>query len=95
MVQVQNVLKEIGAEKIPQLLVFNKLDALAPDQLPLRQEDHMPVDGVQTPRVFVSARNGQGLALLRTRLAEIAGGTTAKDHDPAPPQAPLLDRDAL
>ena len=71
--QVQRVLKEIGAQDVPQLLVFNKTDALAPDQQPLRLVDDYEIDGVQTPRVFVSAKSLQGLAELRQKLSSIVG----------------------
>jgi GTP-binding protein HflX len=70
--QVQRVLKEIGADQIPQLLVFNKIDALESDQQPVRVEDDYEVDGVQTPRIFVSAKSLSGIAALRQRLASIA-----------------------
>ncbi len=69
MAQVQLVLAEIGASDIPQLLVFNKIDALPPDAQPLRVEDTFEVEGLQVPRVFVSARNLTGIAVLRERLA--------------------------
>lgn len=95
MTQVQKVLQEIGAEHIPQLLVFNKIDALSPEQSPLRNEDFMDVDGVQTPRIFVSARSGQGLAALRARLAQIALLQTQHPGDAVATQTPLPDRDAL
>lgn len=67
--QVQQVLKEIGADGIPQLLVFNKMDALDSEHQPLKQEDEFEIDGKQIPRIFVSAWNGAGLPLLRQRLA--------------------------
>ena len=67
--QVQRVLAEIGAQDIPQLLVFNKTDALAPELQPLRLVDTYEMDGVQTPRVFVSAKGLQGLAELRQALS--------------------------
>ena len=70
--QVQSVLKEIGADGIPQLLVFNKIDALDAEHQPLRLEDEFEIDGVQTPRIFVSARDALGLPALRKRLADIA-----------------------
>lgn len=70
--QVQAVLKEIGADDIPQLLVFNKVDAIAPDAQPLRMEDTYDVEGLQTPRLFVSARSLLGIPLLRQKLADIA-----------------------
>lgn len=70
--QVQTVLKEIGAEHVRQLLVFNKLDALTPEAQPLRAEDTYELEGVQIPRVFVSARSLEGVSLLRQRLTSIA-----------------------
>jgi GTP-binding protein HflX len=73
--QVQRVLTEIGAQDIPQLLVFNKIDALPADQQPLRVLDEYEIDGVQTPRVFVSARNALGLTELRQALSAIVGAT--------------------
>nr|WP_315464200.1 GTPase HflX [uncultured Rhodoferax sp.] len=74
--QVQAVLKEIGAGDIPQLLVFNKVDAISLDAQPLRLEDTYDIEGLQTPRIFVSARNLTGMPLLRQKLAEITKSTT-------------------
>ena len=73
--QVQQVLAEIGAEGIPQLLVFNKTDALPPEQRPLKLVDEYEVDGVQTPRVFVSARKLEGLAELRQQLSAVVAAS--------------------
>ena len=70
--QVQSVLKEIGADGIPQLLVFNKIDALDAEHQPLKLEDEFEIDGIQTPRIFVSARDASGLQGLRKRLSDIA-----------------------
>lgn len=67
--QVQKVLGEIGASDIPQLLVFNKLDALPPDQRPPHLQDRYEVSGHLLPRLFVSARSGEGLESLRQTLA--------------------------
>ena len=72
MAEVQRVLREIGADGVPQVLVFNKVDALPSEQRPLQQVDHFDVDGVSVPRVFVSARSGEGLSQLRTLLANRA-----------------------
>jgi len=72
--QVQRVLVEIGAEKLPQILVFNKIDAIAESRLPLQMHDAFEIDGQQTPRVFLSAQAGIGLAQLRSLLARAAGG---------------------
>ncbi len=84
--QVQRVLKEIDADGIPQLLVFNKVDALDSDHQPSRWEDEFEIDGVRTPRIFVSAKESIGLALLRQRLARIASkpAQTAPDTLQAP-----------
>jgi len=68
-VEVQRVLREIGAENVPQLLVFNKTDALAPEQLPRQWSDVFDLEGTRVPRVFASARTGTGLAELRRLLA--------------------------
>ena len=74
--QVQRVLAEIGASDIPQILVFNKLDALEKNCWPLHLEDIFEIDGVQTPRIFVSARDAIGLAALRQHLAITIAGLT-------------------
>ncbi len=70
--QVQMVLAEIGAQDIPQLLVFNKIDNLDTPHQPLQVQDLYDLDGVPTPRIFVSARNLTGLPELRQMLAQIA-----------------------
>src|SRR5690606_13853116 len=67
--EVQRVLHEIGAAEVPQLLVFNKIDALPPEQLPLQGEDTFEIEGVQVPRVFASSLTGAGLPELRRALA--------------------------
>ncbi len=69
--EVQRVLEEIGADSIPQILVFNKLDALAAERQPLRLLDSYQLNGVSAPRVFVSARVGAGLPELRACLADL------------------------
>ena len=89
MQEVERVLAEIGADRIPQVLVFNKLDLLVEAQVPRALLDAVERSpGVQTPRVFVSARNGVGLDLLRGVIAErVAGG--ALNSALAPPYVPL------
>ena len=71
--EVQRVLGEIGAAEIPQILVFNKLDALEMDRHPLQLADQFDLDGVLTPRVFLSAKSGDGLPTLRQLLASAVG----------------------
>lgn len=68
--EVQRVLTEIGASDIPQLLVFNKLDAVSCDTRPVSLQDTYDLDGQQTPRVFLSAQKGEGVALLRAMLVD-------------------------
>ncbi len=73
MAEVQRVLAEIGASDVPQLLVFNKLDAIAEDKRPLKLHDQYEQEGVVMERLFVSARSGMGLAQLRQILAQRTG----------------------
>ncbi len=89
--QVQSVLAEIGAADIPQILVFNKLDALEKGLLPLHLEDMYEIDGVQTPRIFASARNGDGLAALRGLIASRipAPGAPGASEPPAGVSLPI------
>lgn len=87
--QVQRVLVEIGADKIPQLLVFNKIDALGADYQPLVFEDFFEIDGVQTPRVFVSAKALQGIDVLRKKIsATVTAPRPEEPEDPAHAPAP-------
>jgi GTPase len=84
--QVQRVLTEIGAQDVPQLLVFNKIDAMAVLNMPQRMNDSFEVDGVQTPRIFVSAKDSTGIAELRQMLAHIvAQGPAGPALAPDPP----------
>ena len=69
MAEVHRVLGDIGAADIPQVLVFNKLDAMDDAHRPLQLQDTFDLGGVQTPRLFLSARQGEGLAALRRQLA--------------------------
>ena len=72
--EVQRVLHEIGAQDVPQVLVFNKIDALPPQEQPLNLRDHYELEGHMVPRVFLSARTGEGLPELRSQLTlELAG----------------------
>ncbi len=69
--EVRRVLESIGAADIPQLLVFNKVDKLEPDQMPREAIDAiMQADGRTLPRVFVSATGGQGLDALRQLICD-------------------------
>ncbi len=63
--QVAAVLREIEADQVPCLQVFNKID-LREDELPRIERDE---NGVAV-RVYVSARDGSGLELLKAAIAE-------------------------
>ncbi|MET4728430.1 GTP-binding protein HflX [Lysobacter enzymogenes] len=62
--QVDAVLAEVGAGDLPQLLVFNKIDRL--DGIAARVDR----PGEERHRVWLSARSGEGLDLLREALGE-------------------------
>jgi GTP-binding protein HflX len=70
MAEVKRVLHEIGADLVPQWLVFNKIDMLPLERRPLVFHDQYEVDGLALNRLFVSAQTGEGLTLLRQLLAE-------------------------
>lgn len=81
--EVQKVLAEIGAAEVPQVLVFNKLDAMRAETRPLQLHDFFTVDGQSVPRFFVSAQTGEGLAALREFLAQEAVLNLSDDHENA------------
>ena len=91
--QVQSVLAEIDAADIPQVLVFNKLDALPEGQRPSALQDEYDLDGQRVPRLFVSARVGEGLAALRQQLSRIV--LTERGPGMTPDHAVELPSDAL
>lgn len=64
--QVNQVLQEIGADQIPQLLVWNKID-LAEINAGIERDEYGKMR-----RVFLSAKTGQGLNELRSALCEYA-----------------------
>jgi GTP-binding protein HflX len=77
--QVNEVLREIGADHIPQILVWNKIDAAGLEPGVERDE----YDKIS--RVFISAHSGAGLDLLRDAVVEAArtepGMTHAYEQD--------------
>ena len=86
--QVQRVLSEIGAADVPQILVFNKLDAIEKSSLPLQLRDMFELKDAfegscrSVERVFVSAKTGEGLPMLRALLADQAAKVQADDTLP-------------
>lgn len=98
--EVGLVLDEIGAGHIPQVLVFNKLDAIAPERQPQALQDWYELAGEQVRRIFVSAQGNQGLQELRQLLADTVAAPIAHaqaqahtdNHTDAPP-APSTQSD--
>jgi len=69
--EVERVLDEIGASQLPQVLVFNKCDLLEASRRPRQAADWVArANGQRVRRVFVSARDGEGIEVLRQVLAE-------------------------
>ncbi|WP_332777546.1 GTPase HflX [Polaromonas sp.] len=83
--QVQRVLSEIGAAAVPQILVFNKLDAFEKARRPQLLVDMFEIKdafsdaATRVDRVFVSAQTGEGLPLLRQLLASHASKVQNED----------------
>lgn len=73
--QVNQVLKEIGADHIPQLLVWNKID-LASLEPSLEMGEYDKIH-----RIFLSARSGAGMDLLRHAIAQHANLEAAKRNN--------------
>lgn len=67
--QVEAVLHEIGADELPMLEVYNKLDLLDGVEPHIQRDDETgrPI------RVWVSAREGRGLELVGQAVAELLG----------------------
>ena len=84
--QVQRVLSEIGASDVPQVLVFNKLDAIEKINFPLHLQDMFELKdafeeaGRSVERIFVSAQTGEGVPELRNILAIHAARTVAEEN---------------
>lgn len=93
MVEVLRVLDEIGAGGIPQILVFNKVDLLEEHQQPRHAQDVYELPSrVNVPRVFVSARTGQGVQALRDCIAAMAVDHLNRVETAAPACDPRFDR---
>ncbi len=73
---VNEVLKEIGADEIPQIVVMNKIDATWERGVGLQEGAEADEYG-RISRVFVSARTGAGLEALRGALAGFARARSA------------------
>ena len=85
---VLDVLKDIGADQVPQILLFNKLDAMDPANVPLALSDAMELEGQSVSRIFVSAQDGTGLPELRAVLAERVLASKMENEPRGPEQLP-------
>jgi len=86
---VNRVLVEIGAGDVPQIMVMNKID-LTQAEAAVNRDEYGKID-----RVFLSARTGEGLGLLRDALAEAARAAAAVLEDPAGSSPNLTDIDPI
>lgn len=68
---VRDVIAEVDAQDIPEIVAFNKVDAID-------DTTRLVLHGLEPRAVFVSARTGEGIDELRTR---IAGTLPAPKHD--------------
>lgn len=82
--QVQNVLREIEADHIPQLTVFNKIDLTG--ESPRLERDETG----RIARVFLSAHSGTGIDLLLGALSEQYRRGRVTQHLRLPPEAGRL-----
>ena len=83
--QVEEVLKEIEADRVPRLQVFNKID-LRPGEIARIERDDLGLPA----RVFVSAVTGDGMDLLRQAIAERLRPALAEHELVLPPSAGKL-----
>ncbi|SIQ45211.1 GTP-binding protein HflX [Aromatoleum tolulyticum] len=87
---VNAVLTEIGAGAVPQIMVMNKIDLTRAEPGVQRDEYGKIV------RVFLSARTGEGLGLLREALAEAAhDAATDAPGDPVGIAPDFTDKDPI
>ena len=69
--EVERVLREIGADQVPQIIVYNKCDLIEASRLPRQRRDWFErEDGQSVQRVFVSALERDGIDVLRDMLAD-------------------------
>jgi GTP-binding protein HflX len=74
--EVEAVLAQIGADEVPQIQVYNKIDLLEPPAPPRVERD---ADG-QVRRVWLSARTGEGVEALRGVLREFFRREAVRRH---------------
>ncbi len=70
---VRQVLGEVDARKIPEIIVFNKADLLTDD-------DKLVLRGLEPSAVFVSSRSGEGIAELLQAIEETLPAPAIEVH---------------
>ncbi|MGV8883972.1 MAG: GTPase HflX [Microbacteriaceae bacterium] len=61
---VRDVIGEVDARHLPEIVVFNKADLVSDD-------DRLVLRGLEPKAIFVSARTGEGVEELQARIAEL------------------------
>lgn len=69
--QVQQVLQDIEADKVKQVLIYNKIDCLTDSMARVERDAHG-----QIRKIHLSAQTGAGIDLLQNHLLEILGRPT-------------------
>ncbi|QSQ54273.1 GTPase HflX [Xanthomonas translucens pv. undulosa] len=87
--QVDEVLHAVGAGDLPQLLVFNKIDRIEGADVRHDAQDGVP-DEARRERVWISARDERGLALLQGVLGQRLGLQHVQGSLRLPPSAGRL-----
>ena len=87
--QVDEVLADVGAGDLPQLLVFNKIDRIDGADVRHDAQDGIP-DEARRERVWISARDGLGLPLLQSVLGKRLGLQHVTGELRLPPSAGRL-----
>ncbi len=67
--QVEAIIHKIGSDKIPSLLVMNKIDSVQNEKSRIERDDEGKIQ-----RVWLSAKTGAGIELLHQALAELLSG---------------------
>ncbi|MGZ8993206.1 MAG: GTPase HflX, partial [Burkholderiaceae bacterium] len=80
MAEVERVLHEIGADNVPTIVVYNKIDVIG--RAPSVERDSR--DNIAA--VSVSAQSGSGLELLRDSIVEFIERSARGDDSPANPE---------
>ncbi|RMH42407.1 MAG: GTPase HflX, partial [Gammaproteobacteria bacterium] len=80
--QVEQVLDEIGAETVPRIRIYNKIDRLA--SIEAKWRDAEPPE---EPSVWLSAKTGKGLSLLKEAIVRGLGDTIVDLKLKLPPEA--------